>query len=108
MSSNIYIRWKSYRGGHRKYQSKLYNSFKKHGYKNHKFEVIHYCSPCELNDIEKYYIELFQSCGKNGLNVRSGRNGKMADESIAKGVATKKINIDKTEVKSNRFIIYYL
>lgn len=43
-------------------QPKLYNSFKKHGVENHKFEIIEECSLDQLNEKEiywkQYYINL--------------------------------------------------
>lgn len=64
----------------------LFNSFKKHGVENHVFEVIHPCSIDELNDLEKYYIELYQCTNrKTGLNIRHGGLGKIhSPETIEK------------------------
>lgn len=66
-SDNIERRFKSYKRMNCKSQPKLYNSFLKYGVKNHKFELITECSIDELNDLERYYQELFNSV-KNGLN----------------------------------------
>lgn len=52
-------------------QRRLYNSIKKHGWKNHKFEIIHICLVEELNKLELYYEELYNSTNsKTGLNIR--------------------------------------
>lgn len=70
-----------------KKQPRLYNSFKKYGFENHKFEIIHICEIFELNDLEVYYIELYQSfASKHGLNLRTGGNsgGCMSEESKKK------------------------
>jgi len=54
-------------------QSRIYNSIKKYGWESHKFEVIHECLPSELNDLEIYYISLFQCFNSEyGLNLLSG------------------------------------
>lgn len=53
-------------------QTKLYRSFKKYGVKKHKFEILQLCLSSELNEIEVYYIELYQSCSSTGLNIFKG------------------------------------
>lgn len=53
-----------------KYQTRLYNSFKKHGVDKHKFEIIVKCEPFELNDKERYYQDLYSVTNKDGLNCR--------------------------------------
>ena len=54
-------------------QPKLYNSFVKYGFDAHKFEIIHECTEPELNELEKYYIKLFNTFDtKYGLNLTSG------------------------------------
>ncbi len=56
-------------------QSKVYKSLKKYGIDKHKFEVIHLCEPSELNEMESYYIKLFQATSdKHGLNIISTIN----------------------------------
>ena len=65
----------------------LYNSLKKHGIENHKFEILCQCSRQELNNLEVYYIELYQCFNsKYGLNLQSGGNSKIkfSDETRAK------------------------
>ncbi len=76
-----------YKMGHHKKQSKLYNSTQKYGWAAHKFEIIHRCEVHELNDLEVYYIGLFQCFNTNhGLNLMSGGygNGKMSEETKLK------------------------
>ena len=76
-------------------QTRLYRSFIKHGVDKHKFEILHRCSIKELNDLEIYYIELYQ-CFNNklGLNLQSGGNIKyfVSDETREKISKLKKGN----------------
>lgn len=71
-----------------KSQIALYNSFKKYGAENHKFEVLSECEESELNDKERYYQDAFSVLSKGGLNCRltttSDRSGKMSVESRKK------------------------
>ena len=46
-------------------QHKLFNSLKKYGFKKHKFEIIHTCTPQDIDELEIYYISLYDSCNKN-------------------------------------------
>lgn len=66
-----------------KNQSKLYNSLKKYGFKSHTFEVIHYCDIEELNELERYYQDLYDVLNK-GLNLKltetSDKSGKLSEE----------------------------
>lgn len=75
-SGKIYIgqsvcirkRWISYKSIERiKSQTKLYRSFKKYGVENHVFEVIEECKFEDLNGLERYHQELYNSVEK-GLN----------------------------------------
>lgn len=75
-STNIYDRWKKYRIlSSSRHQTRVHRSFLKHGIKNHKFEILHLCEPNELNELEVYYIQLYNSFNsKHGLNLRGGGN----------------------------------
>lgn len=66
-SRNIKIRKWKYKKLYCDSQVKLYRSLKKYGFDKHKFEVIHYCDIEELNELERYYQELYD-CVDNGLN----------------------------------------
>lgn len=82
-SINVHARFNHYKNLHCKDQPRLYNSIKKHGWSKHKFEIIHQCSPDELNELEKYYVNLFQTFNsKHGMNLRDGggQKGKMSEE----------------------------
>lgn len=72
-SANIYARWRKYKSVNCKHQLRLFSSFRKHGINCHKFEIIHVCVPEELNRLEKYYVDLFNTFNsKNGLNSKDG------------------------------------
>jgi group I intron endonuclease len=66
-SINIEKRWVRYSNEKCISQTKLYNSFKKYGVKNHKFETIEECEFEQLNIRERYWQE-FYDCIENGLN----------------------------------------
>jgi group I intron endonuclease len=72
-SIDIYGRWRHYELGHGKNQVLLINSIKKYGFAKHKFEIIAQCARDELNNMEKYYIDLFQCFNSQyGLNLKDG------------------------------------
>jgi len=80
---NIYIgqskdcnaRKSVYKGVHCKLQIKLYRSLIKYGWETHSFEIIHKCDIEQLNELEIYYINKFNTFNTvNGLNLRSGGN----------------------------------
>lgn len=56
-----------------KVQTRLYNSFVKHGPENHIFEVIHECKIEDLNTLEQYYIKFYDCFDTpHGMNLTSG------------------------------------
>jgi group I intron endonuclease len=87
-STNIYVRWKKYRIlSASKHQTRLHRSFLKHGVKSHVFEVLHLCEPHRLNELEMYYVDLYNSFNsENGLNLRGGGNsgGVLSEETKKK------------------------
>lgn len=88
-SINIQKRWKHYAELFNcKNQPKLYNSFLKYGVDKHKFDVIALCLAEDLNEIERYYQDLFSAIGKNGLNClltnTSTRSGCHSEETKKK------------------------
>lgn len=65
--------------------NKLYNSLKKHGANNHKFEIIEECLVEQLNEKEIYWGKKFNVLDKNGLNLRLGNaNGICSEETKQK------------------------
>lgn len=72
-----------------KQQIRLYNSFNKHGVKNHIFEIIEECEIELLNERERYWQEFYDVIDKNtGLNCvltkTTDRSGKMSEETRQK------------------------
>ena len=65
-------------------QTILIRSFRKYGVDSHKFEILEECLESELNDKERYYQDVFECVGKNGLNCKltksSDRNGILSAE----------------------------
>lgn len=84
-SIDIEKRFNSYKLLNCKKQAKLYNSLKKYGFYKHKFDIIIECELHELNELERYYQELYFCIGKNGLNLRlvnsDDRTGELSQES---------------------------
>jgi group I intron endonuclease len=82
-SINIEKRFKYYNRISCEEQPKLYNSLKKYGVENHIFEIICECEITELNELERYYQELY-NCIKKGLNCMFTKskhfNGKHSEE----------------------------
>lgn len=64
-------------------QTRLYNSLKKYGVKNHTFQIIHLCKEEELNYWEDYYVKFFDTFNTpHGLNLKEGggSKGRLSDE----------------------------
>lgn len=88
-SWNIEKRKKDYSTFNCKGQIKLYNSLIKHGWNNHKFEIIHKLpqdvSQEVLDNYEIFYHQLYKDCGFEMLNIREpGRGGKLSEETKQK------------------------
>lgn len=49
-------------------QKRLYRSLKKYGYESHTVEILEECSEAELNVKERFYQDMFNVIGDNGLN----------------------------------------
>ncbi|MCU0323542.1 MAG: GIY-YIG nuclease family protein [Chitinophagaceae bacterium] len=72
-SIDIENRFRKYKLGQCKKQSKLYASFKKHKVETHTFQIIHCCPSTELDAMEIFYIKLYNSFNNdNGLNLKAG------------------------------------
>lgn len=90
-SVDIDRRWETYKGLFSKviFQPRLYNSFKKYGVENHKFEVIEECSIEMLNERERYWQEHYNVlCDFNGLNCRltktNDKSGRVSNHTLKK------------------------
>jgi group I intron endonuclease len=102
-SVDIRKRWMIYKRLDCKNQPKLYNSFIKYGVDKHKFEIVQLCDREQLNDLEIYYIELFQVFNnKYGLNLQAGgHNGTPSEETKLKISLANKGRIFSDEHKHN-------
>jgi len=72
-------------------QSRVYRSLMKYGWEMHTFEIIHECDRDELNELERYYIKLYDTFNtKHGLNLTNG--GDSASREISEETRTKMKN----------------
>ena len=71
-----------------KEQPKLYNSLKKYGFQNHKFELIWPCWECYLTKWERYFQEMYNSTEDDNLNcflvTTKDKTGKHTEETKRK------------------------
>lgn len=67
-SRNINKRKLAYKRLDCKSQPKLLNSFEKHGYENHTFEIIEECDFEQLNIRERYWQDFYDVLGEKGMN----------------------------------------
>ena len=82
---------------HCKGQVRLYNSLLKHGFSNHKFDVIEECNVNQLNERERYWQDYYDVIGVNGLNCKL--TGTKEKKMILSEEARKKIS---DSVKKNQ------
>jgi len=85
-------------------QTLLYRSLLKYRWEAHRFEILQQCEPNQLNPLEVYYSELYQSCNpKYGLNIRQcgGSKGKLSDETRKK-ISFKLTGRERSEGHSNK------
>ena len=87
-SVNILSRISKYKNAKCITQPIILKSILKYGWENHLFEIVLECEKSELNEKERYYQELFNCIGKNGLNCMltntSTKTGKARQETIDK------------------------
>ncbi|MBC7654367.1 MAG: hypothetical protein H7098_07835 [Oligoflexus sp.] len=97
---NLRKRLNHYRSLLCKKQPKLYNSFMKYGYDNHKIEVIIECNIDMLNYFEHKY-QIHFKCIKEGLNLTlvgfKDKSGKMSEQT------KKKISIANKGVRNGMY-----
>ncbi len=70
-----------------KSQTRVYRSLLYHGVDNHIFEIICECNKSNLDLLEEYYVNLYNSFNtKHGMNLKSGgsANGNHSDETKQK------------------------
>lgn len=74
-SIDIYKRWERHRivafnDSYPQYNCMLYKAFRKYGYDNFSFEIIKECAEEELNTLENFYIQMYDSCNRDkGYNM---------------------------------------
>lgn len=87
-SIDIERRFKHYVDLRCKSQTRLYSSFMKYGVGGHVFEVLEVCNEESMNERERFYQDLYDVMGKNGLNclltTTNDRSGKLSIETKAK------------------------
>ena len=85
-SVDIGKRFKAYKYGHCKSQTKLYRSLVKYGCDNHKFDIIEECLESIIDEREIFWIEFFDCFNsKYGLNLQAGgQGGRASDETRLK------------------------
>src|SRR6478609_8764730 len=66
-SINIHKRWREHKNNC--HPGKLQNSFKKHGFENHIFEILEECELEQLNERERHWQDFYDVLGPNGLNL---------------------------------------
>jgi group I intron endonuclease len=86
---NFDARMRAYRGKSRVAQPRIKGSILKYGFENHKVEIICECQDSQLNELERYYQDLYNVLDrKSGLNLRltetSDRSGKLSEETKQK------------------------
>ncbi len=87
-SIDVIKRWRQYRNGHGKRQTKLNSSLQKYGIERHGFEVICQCDESELNNLEVYYIDLYQSFNSEfGLNLLGGGGSQRHSEETKRKIS---------------------
>lgn len=72
-SIDIIERYKAHKGRHS--TSLMYEDFETLGFENFIFEILQECTKEELNDLEKYYIEKYNTFWPNGYNLTKGGSG---------------------------------
>jgi group I intron endonuclease len=90
-SKDIARRMLKYKTGNVKAQTKIFNSIRKYGFDAHSVETIAVCAPEELDQLERFYIDIHNTFNtEHGLNLTDGgtNTGKykviLADESRIK------------------------
>lgn len=91
-SVNIEKRFKEYKNIHTtiKQQIKIYNSLKKYGWENHKFEIIEECSLEQLNEREIHWGLYYKTLESEfGLNLRLGKGRGLLSQEIKDRIGDK-------------------
>lgn len=102
-----------------KCQIKLRNSIIKHGWENHKFEIIEECLSETLNDRERFWQDFYDVLGEKGLNcklttseTKTGKLSECVKSKISKSLMGHSVS-DKTKIassiknKNNKYCLGY-
>jgi group I intron endonuclease len=86
---NFEARMRAYRGKSKVSQPRIKGSILKYGFENHKVEILCECHESQLNELERYYQDLYNVLDrKSGLNLRLtesfDRSGKLSEETKQK------------------------
>lgn len=101
-SVNIEKRFRRYKiiASNVKGQTRLFRSLTKYGSENHFFEVIEECEIDKLNERERYYQDLYNCIGDNGLNCKltkvNDRSGKVSKFTLSR--------ISKSQLGNNNWL----
>jgi group I intron endonuclease len=99
-STNIENRWKYfYKTLKCKSQPKLYNSLKKYGFEQHKFEIIEECLVEQLDEREIYW-GTYHNVLKEGLNCRLGKGRGACSEETKQKMS--KAHLGKKDTNSTK------
>lgn len=97
-SNNIDKRWRAYKQLRCKKQPKIHNSLVKYGVDNHVFEIVTECSTENINEFERYYQEVYNCIGKNGLNCA------LVDDGMSKRQYSECTRVKQSEIAKKRVI----
>jgi hypothetical protein len=99
------VRWNCHaseaRANGPKQSKKLNNSIRAHGAETFALELLETCLLKDRNEREAYYIKLYDSI-ENGLNIRSGGNGGIADLEARQAVSNTNVKISDQK-RANMF-----
>jgi len=97
-SVDIKRRWRDHRKAIQTGENCLYKAIRKYGIENFSFEIIKECTPDELNDLERYYINLYDTY-YNGYNSTLGGDSSRccASPEQIKGIINDLKNTDLTQ-----------
>jgi len=99
------------KGKNYKTQTRLRHSIEKYGIENHLFEILHLCTVEELNAYERYYQDLFDVLGPNGLNCtlqhsdeKTGKNSTESNKKRSESMKGKNKRIRPDVSERNKLI----
>lgn len=69
-AKNLALRFKNYYTDRIKAHRRLNKSALAYGIENHVYKIVEYCEVSDLNERERYYQDLYDVCGENGLNCK--------------------------------------